>query len=500
MAGAASFVLGLDAGTSVIKAALFDRGLRCRAVAAEPMPVSQPHPDWSEADPDELWRRACRVIRQAMAKAEVAPSAVEGVGVSGCMVGAWVIGRDDGTVRPGILWNDGRTQGMIEERLADDPAFMSRIFARSGSVMQQGCTLPLMAWLGEHEPEVLAAAGAVVGCKDWLRWRLTGKVATDPSEASVAPGDARGRGRCEAMIDLLGVREWRHLLPEPLPSDAVAGRVTRTAADATGLALGTPVVTGAGDVAASVLGAGAAAPGTACVILGTTCLIGTTLERPSFTPPDLGLLFCLPDGGWWRAMVNIAGTSNLDWVLSTLGSITFDGAEALAGEVPPGADGLLYLPYLSRVGIIAPFVEPRARGAFEGLEPRHGRAHLLRAVYEGVACSIRDGFDVIGEPVREVRLLGGGARSALWAQIVTDCVDRPVVAMPDVEPGARGAAALAAAGIGWFEDAASAVSHHPPEVRRFEPEPARVAAYRRRHERYRRLARTMRRHWREATQ
>lgn len=375
--GGPAYVLGLDAGTSVVKAALFDRELRCRAVAAEPMPASQPHPDWSEADPDHLWWRARRVIRRVMEEVEAAPASVAGVGVSGCMVGAWIIGRDGNTVRPGILWNDGRTQPMIDARLAEDPEFMSRIFARSGSVMQQGCTLPLIAWLAKHQPETLAEARAVVGCKDWLRWRLTGEVATDPTEASVAPGDARGRGRCEEMIDLLGVRGWRHLLPEPLPCDAVAGHVTREAADASGLVAGTPVVIGAGDVAASILGAGAALPGTACIILGTTCLIGVTLDHPSFTPPDLGLLFCLPGNGWWRAMVNIAGTTNLDWALATLGEggarVAFNDTEASANDVPPGADGLLYLPYLSRVGIIAPFVEPRARGVFEGLEPGHGR-------------------------------------------------------------------------------------------------------------------------------
>jgi sugar (pentulose or hexulose) kinase len=484
------FLLGLDAGTSVIKAALFGRDGRQRAAASRRTTVSHPHPAWSESDPETAWAATAAVIRQVLAEAGVDGSAVAAVGVTGAMVGAWVIDAEGRPLRPGILWDDGRSQPWIEAKQAGDPAFMSRIFASSGSAMQQGCTLPVLRWLLDHEPEVMARADCVFGCKDYLRFRLTGRRAADPTEASVAPGDARAQGRSDAMLDLFGLGPHRHLLPPVLPSEAVAGTVTEVAAAETGLRAGTPVVTGAGDVAASVIGSGGLAAGSACTVLGTTCLNGVVLDAPSFAPPDLGLLFSLPGRLWLRCMVNVAGTSNLDWVLRSLcpdlarDPDPYAALEALAEAAPPGVDGAVYLPYLSEVGIIAPAVSAAARAPFAGLVPGHGRPALVRAVYEGLAYAIRDCFAAMAERPQSVLLSGGGGRSRFWSQMIADVLGLPVEIPDGGEYGACGAALLAGTGIGWYPSIGDASRRVRTVRRTHRPDPALRGAYEAAYRRY----------------
>jgi sugar (pentulose or hexulose) kinase len=494
-------ILAVDAGTSVIKAVLFDRRLRPLGVGRRRMRPLAPEPGWSEVDMETVWQDATAAIRDAVTAAGVAPGRIRGIGVSGCMVGAWLIDRAGRPVRNAILWNDARTQPLIDRLEALHPTFMHDIFVCSGSVMQQGCTLPLLRWLAEEEPQSLGRAAAVLGAKDWLRYRMTGSIASDPSESSVAPGDAGARGRSERAIDLLGLRSWRHLLPAVQPCEAIAGRLTVDAAAATGLAAGTPVVTGAGDVAASALGSGSVHPGDACIILGTTCLCCLVVDRPVLDPPDLGLLFCLPGGRWLRAMVNVAGTISLDWALARLklaeqGDTPYRTAETLAAASPPGARGLLYLPYLGSVGIIAPFVEPRARGCLVGLADDHDDADILRAVYEGIALSIRDCLDAMPERPATLRLIGGGARSAFLAQLVADACDRPVVTLSIEETGARGAALLAAHALGWTGTLADDPGLAPLDERLFRPRPGLVPLYAASLARYRFLTRALRPWWR----
>lgn len=453
-------LLGIDIGTSIVKAAIFRRDGEEVVAATRRTNVSSPHPGWAEADPQEVWAATCAVIGQVLR--QVAAEDIAAIGISGAMVGGWVLDAAGEALRPGIFWNDGRAQPLIDGMMARDPAFMSRIFAESGSAMQQGCTLPVLKHLVLHEPEVMARAAAVVGAKDFIRAQLTGRIATDIVEAAVAPGNARARGRSSALMTLFALEDWAHLLPEPQECDSIAGAVTQAAARVTGLRAGTPVVLGAGDVAASVIGAGGLAEGAAVSILGTTCLNGVTVAEPVFTPPDLGILFTLPERLWLRSMVNVAGTTNIEWALATFcGEFAealdaYDRLTALAMQSPPGTNGAVYIPYLSEVGIIAPVVAPEARGGFAGLTPRHRRPDMLRAVYEGVAYAIRDCFEATGLSFGTVRLVGGGARSAFWRQMIADVLNRPVEVPMGGEFGAKGAALLAGTAIGWFSSVAEA--------------------------------------------
>lgn len=464
--GRAGYLLGLDAGTSVFKAVLFDEAGAEVKTAGRDTTVIRPRPDWAEMDMAETWRVMAAVIRDLLEKPPVIDSGrIAGVGVTGNMIGAWLM---DGAGRPvgnAILWCDARTRPLLARLGREQPDFFQRVFLSSGSAMEFGCTLAVVRWLAENEPERLARAGVVLCCKDWLCYQLTGAVHLDYTEASVLPGDARARSYGEPLFDLLGIRAWRHLFPPVVASEAVVGRVTGPAAAATGLRAGTPVVAGAGDVPASTLGAGAVEPGLACTVLGTTCHNSLVVGRPVFEPAGIGLLFCLPQSYWLRTMVNLTGTTNLDWAIDQLCGLEasraahrgelFQAVQALAGQSPPGANGVIYHPYLNPVGVVAPFVEPAARAQFFGLSRAHTRADLLRAVYEGVALSIRDCYAAMATPA-EIRLAGGGARSEFWSQVIADCTGSRVLVPAGAEFGAKGAALLAAVGLGWFESVAAA--------------------------------------------
>lgn len=469
--------IGLDAGTSLTKAALFDLGGRELAVAEKPTAVQRPHPGWSEIDPEEAWNAALHVLRQVVAESGVEPRRIAGIGLSAAMVGAWVLDAGGRPLRPGVTWEDSRAQGLIDERRAADPGFLGRIFASSGSVMQQGCTLPVLAWLARHEPEVLSRAAHVVSFKDFLRFRLTGLIATDRSEAAVLPGSARDRTRSPEMMALFELSGFAPLLPPVLDSDVFFGGLTAQAAAATGLSEGTPVAVGAGDVAATVIGAGGLSNGTATAVLGTACIVGVVHDRPVFEPPNVGLLFTLPGNLWYRAMVNVAGTLNLDWAFSALApdlagdAGRFRELDRMLRATPPGANGLTYLPYLSDSGIIAPRVDPAARAQFAGLSPRHDRAALFRAVVEGVSFAMADLLDALSFGGDRLLLTGGGAKNPIWAQMICDLVGRFVEVPEGRQMGARGAALLAATANGDFATVNAASAAVLARVRRFEPDP-----------------------------
>lgn len=476
-----AYLLGLDAGTSVVKAALFDREGREVAVAARRTTLYSPQPGWSEASMPETWAATVAVIQELLTSAGIANTAIAAVGLTGNMIGAWLIDAQGQPLRQAILWNDGRTQPLLERLSAERPGLMAEIFSYSGSVMQQGCSLPLTRWLADYEPETLARAQQLLCCKDWLRFKLTGTLHTDPTEVSILPGNTHTQNYDDALFELLGISRYRHLFPPVAPSEAVVGQITPAAAAATGLRAGTPVVTGAGDVPAVALGVGAVEPGVACTILGTTCLNCLVFDQPIFEPANVGLLFYLPGRRWLRSLANIAGTTNLDWFIrqfypnetNSTGSRTelFAKLETLAQQSGIGARGVIYHPYLSSVGVIAPFVEPAARAQFFGLSIEHQTGDLLRAVYEGVALAIRDCYGVLEIPLTEIRLSGGGANSALWCQIIADCTGARITVPAGREFGAKGAALLAGVGLGWYQTVAEATLATVHFERHYEPDP-----------------------------
>ncbi|WP_425053495.1 FGGY-family carbohydrate kinase [Psychromarinibacter sp. S121] len=482
--------LGIDAGSSVTKAALFDLRGRLVGKVARTLQMSRPEARRVEVDPELAWGTLCAVLHDLWTETGIAPSRIAGVGLTGAMVGLWLLDGDGRPVAPGINWEDSRAQLLLEAMEAAEPNMPATIFASSGSALQQGCTLPLLAWMRDHAPDTLARARHAISYKDFLRFRLTGEIAADQTEASVAPGDTKARGFSSRMLSLFGLNGLAHLLGPVRPSEGCAGRVTPEAAHVTGLVEGTPVAIGAGDVPAGVTGMGGRAPGTVSIILGTTCMLGVATDRPVFTPPGLGLLFPLPGDTWFRAMVNVAGTLALDWALDLFcpdwpsGPERYAKAEALVREVPVGANGVTFLPYLSESGIIAPKVSTGARGTFFGLTPTHGRADVLRAVHEGIVLAIVDLVNLLppSDTVAPVLIAGGGARSETWVQMIADALGRTVKVPDGSEFGALGAAMLAATMVVSDKDSFTAMA--PPRAGLIAPLGDQAVAWRAAHSLY----------------
>lgn len=454
--------LGIDAGSSVLKAAVFDSAGHQISIASRRTPLNRPKASWVEANPSTCLEALDAVVAEA-ADASGQPGSIRAIGIAGAMVGAWLVDAEGLALRPGINWEDSRSQSMLDEMTAQRPTLMSDIFAISGSVLQQGCTLPLLAWFKRNEPDMLDRTAHILTYKDFLRHHLTGTFASDRSEAAVLPGDARAQARSPQIMELFDIADLAPLLPDVFASQEIVGHLTLQASTRTGLTAGIPVVAGAGDVIANVIGAGGLKAGGATAILGTTCIVGVCHDRPIFTPPDLGLLFSLPEKHWYRAMVNVAGTLNLDWVMRMVAPDLHDDPDrftkitTMVAQAPPGANGVTYLPYLSESGIIAPVTNAHARAQFCGLHAGHDQADIIRAVFEGVTFAMADLINLLTiAPDTSITLTGGGSRSSLWCQMIADVTGRAIAVPDGSEFGAKGAALLAATALGHFDSVSAA--------------------------------------------
>ncbi len=487
----ASYLLGIDAGTTVIKSTLFTVDGREVAGAAAPSSLLTPQPGWAEADMQAVWRAVVLTVRQTLHNAGVADSVAAGellaIGVTGQGDGTWLVDAQGDPVRPAILWSDGRTGPFVQEHHRS--GLSAAIFQITGTALNT-CNQALhLRWLQEFEPETVARTSAVLRAKDWIFFKLTGVVSTDETDASHTFFAARRRGYDGRIFDLLGIDAWRGKLPPAPPcAQNSAGLLPAVAAEL-GLPAGMPVAAGPFDVVASALGVGAVAPGDACSVLGTAGVHQVVVERPVLEPANSGYNMChAPPDRLLRLLPTMAATPNLQWFMqefcraeeqaaAAAGSNVWDALERLAERVPVGAYGVMYHPYLDPAGERAPFVCPGARAQFSGLSSGHGRDVLLRAVYEGVALSVLDCYRFMGVPVVELRLAGGGARSRLWAQILADALGCPVTVAEGQEYGAKGAIINAGVAVGLYASHQEGVARTVRTARRFEAASARAADY-----------------------
>lgn len=436
----ASLVLAIDVGTSVAKAVLFDlegKALRLARAATPLLPTAQ---GTSEIDMEALWRLVLDLVGEA---AHDHGGEVGAIALSGTSCGAFLVDAQGEALGPAILWNDGRAAHQIEAWQGDGT--LEKVFRISGNVMFPGFTAAVLRHLKTHEGRRLARARAVMCCKDWIRFKMTGRVATDMSDASYMPFDIAAGGFSQDIWDLCGIADTFGLLPDLLEPDAVAGALGGAAAGAMGLKPGIPVIAGMTDVASATLGAGAFRAGDACTILGTSCLNSLITAAAPLSGPPVGITARSLGGSFIRSMVNTAGTMNLDWYLREMGTgdLALQNLDGTASRSPPGARGITYLPYLNTTGVLSPFVHPHARAQFFGLSVEHGREDLARAVLEGVAFAIRDCYAAMPVRPTSIRLVGGGTRSAFWCQMIADCLGVPAYVMELDEPGAWGVAMLA---------------------------------------------------------
>ena len=444
-------LLGIDLGTSSVKVLLLDLDGIVVGEASHDYPVLAPRPGWSETEPEAWWTAVTTAVHQAVGvrRAEVAA-----VGLSGQMHGVVLADAQGQALRPAVLWADARASRELERyhALAE---VQHQALANPITVGMAG---PSLLWLRDHEAETYQRARWALQPKDWLRLRLTGVAASDPSDASATLlYDVADDGWAHGVIESLGLRH--DLLPPVLPSAQVAGTLCAAAASALGLAEGVPVATGASDVAAAALGSGLDLDGDAQLTVGS----GAQLVRITAVPkaaPAFGLHLyraAQPRTFYTMAAMQNAGLA-LEWVLAVLG-LGWDDAYALAPSVAPGCDELTFLPYL--VGERTPHLDPHAAGAWIGLRRHHTRAHLLRAALEGVAFSVRDGLEALrqaGVQPATLRLAGGGSQHRFWRQLLADTLHEPLQVSNVANASARGAALLAALSIGTSLPALPAVA------------------------------------------
>lgn len=481
-------LLGIDVSTTGAKALIVNERGDVIASATEEYPLYTPRPLWSEQNPEDWWQGARQAIRRALAAPGVSADEIAGIGLTGQMHGLVLLDRDGRVLRPAILWNDQRTAAQCAEITAWAGGLEGTV-ALTGNAVLPGFTAPKIVWVRENEPEIYEQVAHFLLPKDYLRYRLTGEYATEVSDASGTAlfdvGNRRWSARMAELLQLPGA--W---FPSCAESHVVTGRISRAAAEVTGLRAGTPVVGGGGDQAAQAVGSGIVRPGIISVTSGTSGVVFAHQARYGVEPQGRLHVFCHAAPDAWHAMgVMLAAGGAFRWFRDALGSLEklmagetggdpYDLLTQAAAHVEPGAEGLLFLPYLS--GERCPYPDPNARGAFVGLTLRHSKRHMTRAVLEGVSFGLRDSLELIkglGVPIEQVRASGGGARSPLWRQIQADVFGAELVLINITEGAAFGAALLAGVGAGVYKDVREAVDASVRVVSRTQPQPDAVAAY-----------------------
>lgn len=446
-----SYFLGIDASTTATKALLIDQDGQVIGVASTGYAYETPKPLWSEQSPDLWWQGACSSIKQLLNTTQVAPGEIAGVGLTGQMHGLVLLDAHGQVLRPAILWNDQRTAAQCDEMRA--VIGKEALIQITGNDALTGFTAPKILWVRDEEPELFAKAAHVLLPKDYVRYKLTGDFATDKAGgAGTILFDIKTRTWSQEVLEALGLpREW---FPPTFEGPEVTGTLSREAAQATGLAAGTPVVGGGGDQAAQAVGVGAVEAGIIAVTLGTSGVVFATTPSPLVEPEGRLHAFCHAVPGHWHFMgVMLSAAGSLQWYRDTFfPGEDFDSLVSQAMEAPAGSEGLLFLPYLT--GERTPHPDPLARGAWVGLTVRHRKPHLTRAVLEGVAFGLKDSFSLIQQAglgeIKQVRISGGGAKSKLWRQIIADVLEAELVTVNTTEGAAYGAALLASVGAGVF--------------------------------------------------
>ncbi|GAA4715612.1 FGGY family carbohydrate kinase [Phytohabitans rumicis] len=431
-------IIGLDLGTTLIKAVAFADDGTPLARAAQRTRLDRPGPGRYEQDVTEVFAAAESVLSELAVR-----GSVDAVGITGQGDGVWLASADGEPVRPAVSWLDARATDILDRWQADGT--LEALFRRTGSLLFPGAAAPILAALAREEPAALDAATTAGYCKDLVLQRLTGLRATDPSDASVPFLDPHTGDYADDLVELCGLTPYRRLLAPvtrlpTAPLSTVAGART-------GLPAGTPVVAAPYDLPACAWGGGVTQVGDGLLIIGTTLACQVLTDTVDTAGEPCGLtLATWTEGRWLRAMPAMVGAAALDWVLATTGS-TVDDLPGLLESSPTGANGVTVLPFFAEAGERAPFVEPRARARVDGLHVGTGRADLVRAAAEAIAYAARHCLTAAGL-TGELVVCGGGASSRPWLQIFADVLDRPLRALAGDEVGARGAALAARQAIG----------------------------------------------------
>lgn len=482
-----AYYLGIDVGTSGTKALIMNASGRVLATATGSHTVSAPRPAWSEQSPHQWWAATVQAVRAAVAAAKIDGTQISGVGMSGQMHGLVCLDDSGKPLRPAIIWNDQRTAEQAEqiERQAGGKAALIRLV---GNVAMTSFTLTKLLWVRQNEPGIYDRIRHILLPKDYIRLCLTGEYAGDVSDMSgTLMLDQRRRDWSAKMLKLFAID--RKILPPVYESHEVTGLLTRASANRLGLAAGTPVVAGAGDQPAGAVGCGIVRAGVVSSAIGTSGVV-LTHSKKYVTDPTGGVqTFCSAVSGEYclfGCILSAGGSAQ--WLTNTLKGETYKSLSRQAAKAGTGSGGLFFLPYLT--GERTPHADPLARGGWIGLTARTTRSELIRSVMEGVTFAMNDALTILrnrGVRPRQIRLSGGGARSALWRQMQADIYGSTCVTVRTEEGPAYGAAILAAVGVGRYASVRQACNTIVKTTRTIKPVPADKRAYARYYRQYRRF-------------
>ena len=493
-----SYMMGIDVGTTGTRAVVVrPDGHVVGAATGDHQPMRMAKPGWAEQDPEDWWQAALMAIRAALDEAGLKGSDIAAVGFSGQMHGVVLLDKASAVLRPSLIWCDQRSQ--VQCDWITQKVGAQQLIQYVSNPALTGFSAPKLLWIRDHEPKIFERAAHFLLPKDFVRFRLTGAFATDVSDASgTLLFDVTHRRWSSEMLSALEIDS--RILPKSYESAEITSEITREAAVLTGLNAGTPVVGGGGDQAASAVGNGIVLPGLTSATLGTSGVIFTYTAAPKLDPRGRIHTFCHAVPGKWHVMGVTQGAGlSLRWFRDHFGAseswyarqIDVDPYDLIIREaenVPPGSNGLLWLPYL--MGERTPHLDSQARGMWFGLTAAHTRAHLVRSILEGVAFSLRDSLEIfkeLGIPVEQIRASGGGSRSFLWRQIQADIYGKELVTLRTSEGSALGAALLAGVGAKIYasvEDSARAAIQVKESLA---PNPEHVALYDRYYNVYRDL-------------
>lgn len=461
-----NYLLGIDAGTSNIKAVVFNLKGEELFVEEKNNTIITKHRTWTEQNMNLLWEDFCFVVRNVLINNGINPKSILGVGITGQGEGCWLIDNQGNPVRDAILWSDGRAIDIVES-IKTDEKMTCKIKGITGSHPFPGATSIILKWLSMHEKETLDKAYGCIFCKDWLRYKLTGNLCLETTDTSTSLLDLITGEISEEILDILGIGEYKFLFKPLSNSCKLVGRVTKEASDLTGLLEGTPVSAGLMDIVAAAVGMAAVEEGDSCTILGTTCCNSVVRKSCYVNGENTSGFECHAiQDLYLNVIASMAGTPNLDWAINTffqsekeeakkIGKDIYKILEESIKDIAPGSGGIIYHPYISTGGERAPFFNPNARAQFFGISSNANKHHILKSIYEGVALSIKDCLQDV-ESKGRIYLGGGGGKSYYWAQIIADCTGKEVVIQSGKEYAAKGAALSAGVAMGVYSSISEA--------------------------------------------
>ncbi len=499
----AQYLLGIDNGSTVSKAALFDLHGKEVAVASCKADTEYPHPGWTERDMAMLWQGTACAIREVLAKSGVRPEDIAGIGNTGHGNGIYLLDKQGRPLRNGIQSMDSRAADVVAGWTERD--LHAQVFPLTVQAFWPAQPNALLAWLKKNEPQNYGRVGAILMVKDYIKYCLTGEITGDYTDMSGANlMDVRGQCYSRKLMALYELSEVYEALPPLVRSSQVAGRVTPAAAQETGLAVGTPVVGGLFDVDASAIGCGALNVNQACLVMGSWS-INEVITRDPIVDPNVFMTTLFASAGLFLTIEGSAtSAANLEWFVNQCcgderaeakrrGISVYEVCNEEVASLAPGSTDIIFHPFLYGSN-----VQPTARAGFYGVAGWHTRAHLLRALYEGVVYSHLSHIEKLraaGAQINSARLTGGGSRSVAWAQMFADAIQVPMEVSDGNEVGARGAALSAGIGAGIYRDYAEAVREAVSVVRVHEPISANTRLYLERYAQYQRLTRVMQEPW-----